>query len=799
MSNFVPNEIKKFTPRDPPWIDKDLKNKLKRKNRFYKQYVKHGYQEADKKQLDDLRLECKEAIDTAKTNYLNALGSKLNEPQHNSNKKAYWKMIFKVMNKCKATKLPPILLNGNFIINCKDKANLFNEFFSKQCKPILNSSVLPTFHYLTRSRINSVVIKSDDILSLIRNIDPNKSNGPDMITGHMLQLCDDSIVLPLKLIFFSILQTGTYPIIWKMANVTPVHKKSDKQLIKNYRPISLLPLCGKIFEKIIFNALYKYLVSNNLLTSNQSGFRPLDCTTNQLLYLVSDIHECFENPSSLEVRAVFLDISKAFDKVWHEGLIFKLKQNGVEGNLLKFFECYLSHRCQRVGINGQYSDFELIESGVPQGSVLGPLLFLIYINDLENGIKSNVKFYADDTMLYSVVHDSNTSASDLNHDLELIQQWAFQWKMEFNPDPTKQATEVLFSCKKSNTQHPPIFFNGINVTKIDEQKHLGLILTPTLFFQKHLVEKIKKANQNIGIIKNLSKYLPIKTLNQMYKTFVRSHLDYCDVIYHEPPKISDNRSEITLTAPMEELEKVQYRGALAVTGAWQGTNRSKLYDELGWEPLYYRRLSHRLILLFKIINQLIPFYLAEKLPPVRNPFSDNPIPIFHEFFPRTQRFAKSFFPDAIKTWNTLMPDFREMPTLDELKKHLLALFRPHQKSLYNVYDPIATKYIYQLRLGLSKLRSHKKNHNFLDTPSDLCLCKAGIENTSHFLFHCPFYASHRATLASSIMNVLQPNYLSHLANSENLYLYGHHSLSFKENKTIISATLQYIKNTNRFV
>ena len=145
-----------------------------------------------------------------------------------------------------------------------------------------------------------------------------------------------------------------------------------------------------------------------ILTRNQSGFRPLDCTTNQLLYLVSDIHECFENPSSLEVRAVFLDISKAFDKVWHEGLLFKLKQNGVDGNLLKFFECYLSHRCQRVGINGQYSDFELIESGVPQGSVLGPLLFLIYINDLEKGIKSNVKFYADDTMLYSIVQNPGT-------------------------------------------------------------------------------------------------------------------------------------------------------------------------------------------------------------------------------------------------------------------------------------------------------------------------------------------------------------------------------------------------------
>ena len=140
-------------------------------------------------------------------------------------------------------------------------------------------------------------------------------------------------------------------------------------------------------------------------------------------------------------------------------------------------------------------------------------------------------------------------------------------------------------------------------------------------------------------------------------------------------------------------------------------------------------------MLFKIANRLIPFYLGEKLPPPKNPFSDNPINIFHEFRSRTVRFAKSFFPDAVKTWNTIMPDFREMPDLSELKKHLLSLFRPAQKSIFNVYDPSGTKFIYQLRLGLSKLRSHKKNHNFADTPTDTCLCKSGIENTNNFLFH----------------------------------------------------------------
>ena len=177
--------------------------------------------------------------------------------------------------------------------------------------------------------------------------------------------------------------------MWKLANVTPIFKKGDKQLIKNYRPISLLPICGKLLEKIIFNKLYNYFHLNGLITKNQSGFRPGDSTTNQLLYLVDEIHQAFDSTESLEVRAVFLDVSKAFDKVWHAGLIFKLEQNGVSGSLLKLFQNYLSDRKQRVVLNGSYSEYSSIESGVPQGSVLGPLLFLIYINDLERNIKSN--------------------------------------------------------------------------------------------------------------------------------------------------------------------------------------------------------------------------------------------------------------------------------------------------------------------------------------------------------------------------------------------------------------------------
>ena len=346
--------------------------------------------------------------------------------------------------------------------------------------------------------------------------------------------------------------------MWKLANVTPIHKKDDKQIIKNYRPISLLPICGKIFEKIIFNNLYNYLITNKLITKNQSGFCPGDSTTNQLLYLINEIHEAFNDPKCLEIRSVFLDIAKAFDKVWHEGLIFKLQRNGVSGKLLKLLKNYLCDRKQRVVLNGFFSEYSTVESGVPQGSVLGPLLFLVFINDLESDIKSNIKFFADDTMLFSLVKNPVLSANELNNDLESIRRWAFQWKLEFNPDPTKQATEMLFSCKRKSSEHPQLFFNGSVVTQVHEQKHLGLILEPKLSFVKHLHEKMIKAKKNIGILKHLSRFLPLKTLDHMYKALVRSHLDYCDIIYHTPALINQPPLGVRLTTLMQKVEQIQY-------------------------------------------------------------------------------------------------------------------------------------------------------------------------------------------------------------------------------------------------
>ena len=209
--------------------------------------------------------------------------------------------------------------------------------------------------------------------------------------------------------------------------------------------------------------MFEFFNENNLLSPNQSGFRPGDSCISQLVSIIHNIYKSFDD--GLEVRGVFLDISKAFDKVWHEGLIFKLKQNGMSGNLINLLTDFLSNRKQRVVLNGQYSSWANVNAGVPQGSILGPLMFLIYINDLSDGLVSDEKLFADDTSLFSVVHDINTSANDLNKDLASINNWAYQWKMSFNPDPTKQAQEVIFSRKTKTLSHPPLFFNNTSAAQ----------------------------------------------------------------------------------------------------------------------------------------------------------------------------------------------------------------------------------------------------------------------------------------------------------------------------------------------
>ena len=349
--------------------------------------------------------------------------SKLTNVQRNS--KTYWSLLNRFLNNKKIPLIPPLFHENKFVIDFKEKAELFNSFFAKQCSLIKNSSKLPSLlHYLTDNRLSSVRFSQDDIAKIIQNLDPDKAYRHDNISIRMLKICGSSIYKPLEMIFKQCIETGFFPSEWKKANIVPIHEKGYKQTLENYRPVSLLPICGKILERLMFNEMFNFFIENKLISSNQSGFKPGNSCINQLLSITHEIYKSFD--VGLKARSVFLDISKAFDKVWHDGIIYKLTQNGISGNLLNLLEDFLKERKQRVVLNGQVSTWKYINAGVPQGSILGPLLFLIYINDLTEGLTTNVNLFADDTSLFSVVHDTPTSANDLNKDLEIINNWAFQ-------------------------------------------------------------------------------------------------------------------------------------------------------------------------------------------------------------------------------------------------------------------------------------------------------------------------------------------------------------------------------------
>ena len=790
FSNYIPSKVITINDKDPPWMNDEIRNKIKRRDMFYQQLKKYKLNLTDFDVMNELTLELSSTISQRKDEYYLQLAKKLNDPQTNA--KTYWSILKTFFNGRKIPVIPPILVNGNLISDFKEKANRFNEFFSRQCTPLNNGSECPgQLVFVTNERLSTVVFDDQDIIKIIRALNINKSHGHDDISIRMIKICDSALVKPLSIIFNNCLRTGTFPYLWKKSNVIPVHKKNSKQLINNYRPVSLLPIFGKMFERIIFDNIYKYLDEHDLLNPNQSGFRPNDSCIYQLMEITHNIFSSFDCNPTLETRAVFLDISKAFDKVWHKGLMYKLESIGISGSLLNLMESFLNERYQRVLLNGQSSEWASIKAGVPQGSILGPLLFLIYINDLSAGLSSNVKLFADDTSIFSTVYDINNTTSSLNSDLKKVSEWAYKWKMSFNPDPAKQAQEVIFSRKLSKPCHPIIEFNSLPVQNASSQKHLGLILDEKLNFDSHLKEKCNKFNKGVGIIKKLQHTLPRQALLTIYKSFVRPHLDYGDIIYDQPNNESFN----------QKLESYQYNAALAITGAIRGTSQTKIYKELGLESLKFRRYFRRLCTFFKIQKSGLPSYLFNLIPHSNHNYVTRQIDKVETFYCRTDVFKNSFFPSVINEWNKLKPEIRTVNSFVKFRNLVLNLDngRPFFNPIYNVFNPVGLKHLTRLRLGLSHLNEHKFKHNFQDCVNPLCACSLEPESNSHFFLRCHNYSILRADLMNDLKQI-DENILRLSENSlVQLLLFGDNiKYSLIENSHIINASISFVLRSERF-
>ena len=312
--------------------------------------------------------------------------------------------------------------------------------------------------------------------------------------------------------------------------------------------------------------ILKHCMENKIISEKQAAYLKGDSTVTQLLYIV---HKIKKNWAEKKLtHGLFLDVSSAFDKVWHNGLLAKLGQIGVEGSFYDILESYLSDRRQVVIVNGHKSKMVDINSGVPQGSRLGPLLFIIYMNDIINDIESDILIFADDTSLFSTGTDPAQTAAQLNRDLAKISSWGKKWKVAFN---AKKSKDMIFSNKYLNNS-PPLCFDDNFIDRVNRHKHLGVYLSSTLDWNVQLNEVCLKASRKLSVLRSV-KILNRQTLDLLYKITVRSVIDYGLPVYFD---------SLSQTQKMR-LEQIQYRAAKLVTGALHLTSREKLNTELGWE------------------------------------------------------------------------------------------------------------------------------------------------------------------------------------------------------------------------
>ena len=421
---------------------------------------------------------------------------------------------------------------------------------------------------------------------------------------------------------------------------------------------------------------------------------------------------------------VFLDAAKAFDKVWHKGLLYKLKQLGIEGDLFTWLSSYLSDRQQRVVIGGSQSPLLPVRSGVPQGSVLGPLLFLVYVNDIAPDICTNISLFADDTSLYDIVNDPALSAERLNCDLVRLYDWSVRWQVNFNASKTEVVT---FSNKREAVYHPPLKLGDSVLNEVSQHKHLGIILSSNLSWSPHIHAITTKASKRVGIMRRLKYVLSRQTLVKLYTTLIRPILEYGCIIF-------DNCT----VRDQELLETVQLDSARVCTGSLWNTNEAKLLQELGWVKLSKRRHYHKLVMFYKLKHCLVPQYLQQfPIIPVSSLSSYhlcNPERI-RPLRTHTNKYKNSYIPASIIAWNDLPVNLTDSHSVQTFKANLKSyLFNPATPVYYSYGERLASIFHTKLRLGYSSLSFDLFQHG-LNT-SKRCECGHNQEDTNHYFFHC---------------------------------------------------------------
>ena len=758
----VPNKLVTIRPSDSPWYTSELRTLKRKMLRSFHKYKKQN-NDNNWSQYKTLRNNYQKQLDQAEITYKQALASSLKLQR---NTKQWWQVVKWLLGKGGDTSYPSLLVDNKVVATNKEKADVFNNFFLSHSNIDFSNASLPDEDNFPEG-LGFIEASEEEVHDLLKSIDPSKSTGPDGISPRLLREAGIAIVPSLTKLFNVSLSSSKVPSSWKLANVIPLFKKGEKSSANNYRPVSLLSCISKILERIVFKHVFNYLRDINFISEHQSGFQPGDSTVNQLTYLYHMFADGLDKKKNIHI--VFCDVKKASDRVFHDGLLFKLRKAGIYGTLLNWFKNYLADRYQQVIIQGQCSVPGHIKAGVPQGSVLGPLLFLIYMNDITNVTNCNIKLFADDTSLF-IEFDKNTNVENtLNEDLSQIQEWANQWLVRFSPSKSK-----LLTCSFRKLPVADITFNNTNLESVESHKHLGLILSNDLSWTKHIESIVKSVSPLIDVLKKLKYDLDRTTLETTYFSFIRPKMEYGCQIW-------DNCSN----RDSDMLENLQLDIARIVTGARKGTSHDLIYSETNWQTLSKRRELFKLKHFIKIVNNEAPEYLKSLLPMSHGmvrPNSRNPDNYFI-FKSRTETFKSSFMPSSIVLSNETTSEHRNVDFITQSMKH-------KGNNLFNYGNRTEGIKHAQLRMLCSKLNAHLFSLHVVDSPQ--CPCGYVLEDNHHYLLQCPLFNIPRQNLLQVLNNLIEAVDI----NTTTL-LYGSEKYDLNINQNIFLCVHEFIRKSSR--
>ena len=510
QKEFIPSKRFRTNYSDPRWMNNRVKHLIGVKKGIYRR-IKRGEEHLRQRYIE-LTREVRKKVREAKRSYEERIAR-----QAKDNPKQFYQHY---QSKVKEKVGPLETASGHVTDDDKEMCTCLNEYFLSVFTSE-NLEYIPEVESIYSGNPESVLkqidISREDVIKELNKLKAHKSPGPDEIYARVLKECKNELSCPLTTLFNNSIKSGLVPKAWKLADVVPIFKKGEKIKKSNYRPVSLTSTVGKILESIVANKIREHLEKHKLIKLSQHGFLVgCSCLTNLLSYY-SEVFEAVDSGKAYDT--VYLDFSKAFDRVPHERLIRKVEAHGIGGDVLRWIKEWLKDRKQRVCINGVKSEWGSVTSGVPQGSVLGPLLFIIYLNDLDIDISSNLAKFADDTKIGRAINGAEDCQA-LQNDLNRLYDWSEKWQMEFNVDKCKV---VSMGTAIGNSSYK---LNNLEIIKSQCERDLGVLISSNLKPREQCIAVRNKANKILGFISRSVSYRTDKVILKLYLALVRPHLDY---------------------------------------------------------------------------------------------------------------------------------------------------------------------------------------------------------------------------------------------------------------------------------